>query len=77
MYEVFVPLNAKVVADYARSRVWSRRERATQPGVQDRIDHGLHPRIMERLLPVAARQGFAPDTNRMRAIWRWHARRRT
>jgi phosphonoacetaldehyde hydrolase len=63
IYEVFVPLNAKVVADYG----------ALIPGVLETVSalrgHGLKigsttgytREIMERLLPIAAKQGFAPD----------------
>ena len=63
VYEVFVPLNAKVVADYG----------ALIPGVVETVSAlrsrgfkigsttGYTRDIMERLLPVAARQGFAPD----------------
>lgn len=63
VFEVFVPLNASVVADYAD----------LIPGVLETIA-GLRARgikigsttgytrdIMEHLLPIAARQGLAPD----------------
>lgn len=63
IYEVFVPLNASVVTDYA----------ALIPGTREVVDAlrargirigsttGYTRDIMERLLPVAAAQGYAPD----------------
>ncbi len=63
IYEMFVPLNARVVADYG----------ALVPGVAETVAElrrrglrigsttGYTRDIMERLLPVAAAQGFAPD----------------
>ena len=63
VHEVFVPLNAGVVADYG----------ALIPGVLETVGAlrgrgfkigsttGYTRDIMERLLPVAASQGFAPD----------------
>lgn len=63
IYEVFVPLNASVVTDYAD----------IIPGVLDTIaalrargikigsTTGYTRNIMERLLPVAAKAGLAPD----------------
>lgn len=64
VYDVFVPLNVKVVTDYAD----------LIPGTADVVamlrdqdikigsTTGYTREIMERLLPVAAEQGFAPDT---------------
>lgn len=63
VYEVFVPLNAKVVADYGAlipgvlETVRTLRERGLRIGSTT----GYTRDIMERLLPVAASQGFAPD----------------
>jgi phosphonoacetaldehyde hydrolase len=63
VYAVFVPLNAKVVADYG----------ALIPGVVETVSAlrgrglkigsttGYTRDIMDRLLPVAARHGYAPD----------------
>lgn len=63
VYEVFVPMNEEVVADYAD----------LVPGATDVIAYlrgkgikigsttGYTRSIMERVLPVAARQGYEPD----------------
>ncbi|MCB1486004.1 MAG: phosphonoacetaldehyde hydrolase [Bauldia sp.] len=63
VYAVFVPMNEEVVADYA----------ALVPGAREAVDWlrsrglkigsttGYTRSIMERVLPVAAAQGYAPD----------------
>ncbi|MCV6598355.1 MAG: phosphonoacetaldehyde hydrolase [Mangrovicoccus sp.] len=63
VYEIFVPMNEEVVADFA----------TLVPGCKDAIDTlrakglkigsttGYTRSIMERVLPVAAEQGYAPD----------------
>ena len=63
VYEVFVPMNEKVVADYA----------TLVPGARDAVDQlrgmglkigsttGYTRSIMENVFPVAAAQGYAPD----------------
>lgn len=63
IYEVFVPMNEAVVADFG----------ALVPGAREAVDRlraiglkigsttGYTRSIMERLLPVAAAQGYAPD----------------
>ncbi|MBE1284062.1 MAG: phosphonoacetaldehyde hydrolase [Rhodobacteraceae bacterium] len=63
VYEVFVPMNEKVAADYAD----------LVPGTKDAIDDlramglkigsttGYTRSIMEHVLPVAAAQGYVPD----------------
>jgi len=63
VYEVFVPMNEEVAADYAN----------LVPGAKDAVDElramglkigsttGYTRSIMERVLPVAAKQGYAPD----------------
>jgi phosphonoacetaldehyde hydrolase len=63
IYEVFVPLNAEVVADYGGlipgtlETVAALRARGLKIGSTT----GYTRDIMERLLPVAAKQGYAPD----------------
>ncbi len=63
VYEVFVPMNADVVADYAdlvpgaADLVVALRER----GITIGSTTGYTREIMERLLPRAAEQGYAPD----------------
>ncbi|MEJ8571017.1 phosphonoacetaldehyde hydrolase [Microbaculum marinum] len=63
IYEVFVPLNAEVVVDYADlipgavETVAALRERGLKIGSTT----GYTREIMERLAPLAAEQGFAPD----------------
>jgi phosphonoacetaldehyde hydrolase len=63
IYEVFVPLNARVVADYADlipgtvETVNALRKRKLKVGSTT----GYTRDIMERLLPAAARQGYVPD----------------
>lgn len=63
VYEVFVPMNEEVVADYAE----------LVPGTRETVDWlrargmkigsttGYTRSIMERVLPLAAEQGYAPD----------------
>lgn len=63
VYEVFVPMNEEVVADYA----------TLVPGTRETVDWlrgrgmkigsttGYTRSIMERVLPLAAAQGYAPD----------------
>lgn len=63
VYEIFVPMNEKVAADYA----------ALVPGVTDMVaalrakgmkigsTTGYTRSIMENVLPVAAEQGYSPD----------------
>ncbi len=63
VYAVFVPMNEEVVADYA----------TLVPGTKDVVDRlrgwglkigsttGYTRSIMERVLPLAAEQGYAPD----------------
>lgn len=63
IYEVFVPLNAEVVTDYADlipgavETVAELRAR----GIKIGSTTGYTREIMERLVPIAAAQGFAPD----------------
>lgn len=63
IYEVFVPMNEEVVADYADlipgalETVHYLRER----GIKIGSTTGYTRSIMERVLPVAAAQGYAPD----------------
>jgi phosphonoacetaldehyde hydrolase len=63
VYEVFTPLNARVVTNYAKlvpgtvEVVNALRERGMRIGSTT----GYTREIMERLLPVAASQGYAPD----------------
>ncbi|MEL6766850.1 MAG: phosphonoacetaldehyde hydrolase [Pseudomonadota bacterium] len=63
VYEVFVPMNEVVVADYAelvpgaREAVNALRARGMKIGSTT----GYTRSIMERVLPLAAAQGYAPD----------------
>lgn len=63
VYEVFVPMNEAVVADFAdlvpgaAETVAALRERGCRIGSTT----GYTRSIMERLLPLAAAQGFSPD----------------
>ncbi len=63
IYEVFVPLNAEVVSDYADlipgviETVGELRAR----GIRIGSTTGYTREIMERLTPIAASHGFAPD----------------
>ncbi|SMF38747.1 phosphonoacetaldehyde hydrolase [Tistlia consotensis] len=63
IYEVFVPLNAEVVADYADLVPGAARLVAAlrRDGVRIGSTTGYTRDIMERLLPKAAEQGYAPD----------------
>jgi phosphonoacetaldehyde hydrolase len=63
VYEVFVPLNARIVADYAdlvpgaAATVQALRVR----GIKIGSTTGYTRDILERILPVAAKQGYLPD----------------
>lgn len=63
VYEVFVPMNEAVVAEYAtlvpgaREAVEALRARGLKIGSTT----GYTRSIMERVLPIAAEQGYAPD----------------
>lgn len=63
VYEVFVPMNEEVVADFAdlvpgaASMVKTLRDKGLKIGSTT----GYTRSIMERVLPKAARQGYAPD----------------
>jgi phosphonoacetaldehyde hydrolase len=63
VYKVFVPMNEKVVADYATlvpgaaEAVQALRDRGLKIGSTT----GYTRSIMERVLPVAEQQGYAPD----------------
>ena len=63
VYEVFVPMNEEVVADYATlvpgtvETVQALRAQGTKIGSTT----GYTRSIMERVLPAAAAQGYAPD----------------
>lgn len=63
VYEVFVPMNEEVAADYADlipgalETVKFLREK----GIKIGSTTGYTRSIMERVLPVAAKQGYAPD----------------
>lgn len=63
VYKIFVPMNETVVADYAtlvpgaRSAV----EELRAMGLRIGSTTGYTRSIMERVLPVAAAQGYAPD----------------
>jgi len=63
VYEVFVPLNAKVVTNYADliPGVVEIVADARQRGLKIGSTTGYTRDIMEPLLPVAAAQGYAPD----------------
>jgi phosphonoacetaldehyde hydrolase len=63
VYDVFVPMNEEVVADYAtlvpgavETVAWLRAR-----GLRIGSTTGYTRSIMERVLPVAAAQGYAPD----------------
>lgn len=64
VYEVFVPMNETVAADYAdlvpgcKDAVAALRAKGLKIGSTT----GYTRSIMERVLPVAAAQGYAPDT---------------
>ena len=63
VYEVFVPMNAKVVADYATLVPGAREavERLRGMGLKIGSTTGYTRSIMENVFPVAAAQGYAPD----------------
>jgi phosphonoacetaldehyde hydrolase len=63
IYEVFVPLNARVVTDYADLIPGAVRTVAAcrARGLEIGSTTGYTREIMERLLPVAAAAGYAPD----------------
>lgn len=64
IYEVFVPMNEAVIGDYAAliegavEAVREVRARGMKIGSTTGYTHG----IMDRLLPLAAEQGYAPDS---------------
>lgn len=64
VYDVFVPMNAAVVTDFAEliegAAETARNIRAR--GLKIGSTTGYTREIMERLLPVAAKQGYAPDS---------------
>lgn len=64
VYDVFVPLNVKVVTDYADLIPGAADMAAAlrAQGIKIGSTTGYTREIMERLMPVAAEQGFAPDT---------------
>lgn len=63
LYEVFVPLNEAVVADYADLVPGAAETvaRLRARGLKIGSTTGYTRSIMERLVPLAAAQGFAPD----------------
>jgi phosphonoacetaldehyde hydrolase len=63
VYAVFVPMNEAVVADYAQLVPGAREavERLRAMGLGIGSTTGYTRSIMERVLPVAAAQGYAPD----------------
>lgn len=63
VYEVFVPMNEAVVADYAQlvPGAGEAVERLRAMGLRIGSTTGYTRSIMERVLPVAATQGYAPD----------------
>ncbi|MCA3563811.1 MAG: phosphonoacetaldehyde hydrolase [Methylocystis sp.] len=63
IYEVFVPLNARVVTDFADMIPGAVEVVAALRGMGLKIGSttGYTREIMERLLPVAAAAGYAPD----------------
>jgi phosphonoacetaldehyde hydrolase len=63
IYEVFVPLNAEVVSDYADliPGVLETVAELRARGIRIGSTTGYTREIMERLTPLAASQGFAPD----------------
>lgn len=64
LYDVFLPLNRDVVADYAGLVPGAAEMVAAlrAEGLKIGSTTGYTRDIMERVLPVAARQGFAPDS---------------
>ncbi|MGF1447020.1 MAG: phosphonoacetaldehyde hydrolase [Pikeienuella sp.] len=63
VYEVFVPMNEAVVADYATLVPGARAavEELRAMGLKIGSTTGYTRSIMERVLPIAAEQGYAPD----------------
>lgn len=63
VYEVFVPMNEKVVADYATlvPGAGEAVEKLRGMGLKIGSTTGYTRSIMERVFPVAAAQGYAPD----------------
>lgn len=63
IYEVFVPMNEAVVADYATLVPGAREavEALRAMGLKIGSTTGYTRSIMERVLPAAAAQGYAPD----------------
>lgn len=63
VYEVFVPMNEEVVADYATLVPGAREtvEWLRARGMKVGSTTGYTRSIMERVLPIAAEQGYAPD----------------
>jgi phosphonoacetaldehyde hydrolase len=63
VYEVFVPMNEKVVADYAALVPGAAEAVAAlrSKGLKIGSTTGYTRSIMENVLPVAAKQGYAPD----------------
>lgn len=63
IYEVFVPMNETVVADYATLIPGAREaaEMLRARGLKIGSTTGYTRSIMERVLPLAAAQGYAPD----------------
>ena len=63
VYEVFVPLNAKVVTNYAKLIPGAREtvDALRKRGLKIGSTTGYTREIMAPLLPVAAEQGYSPD----------------
>lgn len=63
VYKVFVPMNEQVVADYAELVPGARDAVDTLPDMGLKIGSatGYTRSIMDRVLPVAAAQGYSPD----------------
>lgn len=63
VYKVFVPMNEEVAADYAQLVPGGREavEALREMGLKIGSTTGYTRSIMERVLPVAAAQGYAPD----------------
>ena len=63
IYEVFVPRNTKVVVDYATLIPGAAEtvRRLRQHGIRIGSTTGYTRKIMEPVLPLAAKQGYAPD----------------
>jgi phosphonoacetaldehyde hydrolase len=63
IYEVFIPLNTRVVVDYATLVPGAAETVHTlrQQGIRIGSTTGYTRKIMEPVLPLAAEQGYAPD----------------